>query len=91
MTTTGTQSRPSVHPSWTVDYALDQITDPNRLRELARQWRDAMLGQHELAQHFLEIADCPQCSRAAHHLDPAYACDRYKTWQAQYTAALDTI
>jgi hypothetical protein len=74
-----------------VDQALEQITDPDRLRALARQWRAAMLGQHELVGHVLEIADCPQCQDAADAYDDTRACEQYRAWQAQYTAALSAI
>jgi hypothetical protein len=84
-------SRGSTHPPISVEYVLDRITDPDQLRELARQWHDAMLGPHELAQHLLEIADCPQCSRAARYCEDDLACDRYRAWQAQYAAALRAI
>src|SRR6266540_2903478 len=55
--------RPSAHPPISIEHALDQITDPDRLRALAMQFRDAMFGQHEMATHMLQIADCQQCSR----------------------------
>ncbi len=85
------EPRPDAHPLWTVDHALDQITDPDRLRELARQWRAAMFGQREFARHVLEIADCPQCQAAADACDETLACERYQAWQQQYSDACDAL
>lgn len=72
----------------TVDYAIEQCTDLAVLRDLARQYRKAMIGEHEKATHFLDIDDCPPCAEAREHGEPSYACDDYKRWQKAYEDAL---
>lgn len=84
------EKRTSKYNPITVDYALDQITDPDRLRELVRQFRKAMVGQHEFVDHLIEDR-CEGCARATQYLDPDYACADYRRWQAMYSAALNAI
>ena len=80
-------TRMTAYPPITDNDALRQVRDLDWLREIARRWRDALLGQHALARHLWRIADCEQCSTAARLGDPRYACRRYHTWQRQYEQA----
>lgn len=86
-------ARPSKYPPFTVNYAIDQIDDPDRLRELARQLWSAMVGQHALAAHLLgvDVGDCAPCADAKTQADPAFACDQYWRWQAEYQAAVNAV
>lgn len=70
------------------DYAIEQITDVARLRDLARLYRSAMIYQHAQGEHLLGIGDCAPCLKAADEGDPFYACDHYKRWQKAYEDAL---
>jgi hypothetical protein len=71
----------------TTDHYLANLTDVDRLRDLAIQYRNAMLGQHEFAAHLL-ASECAACERAIQECDPDVACADYRTWQAQYEAAV---
>ncbi len=72
----------------TVDYAIEQCTDLGVLRNLARQYRQAMLDQHALVGHVLIVDDCKPCLEAIEHGEPSYACDEYRAWQKSFTDAL---
>lgn len=71
----------------TVDYAIEECTDLAKLRQLARQYRKAMLSEHEQGAHFV-ARDCKKCRKALKWGEPSYACDAYKVRQAAYMAAL---
>lgn len=72
----------------TVDYAIEECTDLAKLRQLARQYRKAMLSEHEQGAHFLALRECKKCRKAMEHGEPSYACKAYKRRQAAYMAAL---
>jgi hypothetical protein len=72
----------------TVDYAIEQCTDLALLRDLARQYRKAMLDQHAMVEHALGIDDCKPCTEAVEHGDPSYACAAYTAWQKSFMDAL---
>jgi hypothetical protein len=72
----------------TVDYAIEQCTDLDKLRYLARSYRKVMIQQHEFAGHLFEIDTCEPCTEAFVHSDPDLACDEYKAWQQAYEEAL---
>ena len=74
----------------TYAYAVDQITDVQRLRDLVIQYREAMHGQHAFAGHIID-GDCAGCERALIESDSDFACDRYSRWHNQYTAALRAV
>jgi hypothetical protein len=74
----------------TVDYAIEQCTDLAVLRDLARQYRAALLTEHDQALHLLEIEDCWKCLKVKHgEADPLDACDDYKRRQKAFTDALN--
>jgi hypothetical protein len=72
----------------TVDYAIEQCTDLAVLRVLARQYRAAMLSEHEQGAHFLNIDDCKPCSDAMEEGEPTLACAEYGRRQHQFMEAL---
>jgi hypothetical protein len=74
----------------TVEYAIDKMTDVDRLRDLAIQFWRAMRGQHEVFAHFIE-GDCEPCRDAADNCDPDLACVRYQAWQRQYSDAIGAV
>ncbi len=74
----------------TVEYAIDKMTDVEKLRGLAIQLWRAMRGQHELVGHLVE-PDCWKCIAAIDECDASLACDQYQAWQQQYSDAIGAV
>lgn len=72
----------------TVDWAIEECTDLEKLRHLARLYRKVMISEHEQGAHLLDIADCGPCMRAVEESEPSYACDDFRRRQKAYTDAL---
>lgn len=62
-----------------------------RLRAVAWQIRDAMVGEHSRVSHFLDIENCKPCVEARDECDGSYSCDEAKAWQAAYSDALGCV
>lgn len=71
----------------TTDHYLANLTDIDRLRDLAIMYRNAMLGQHAAAAHLIE-GECAACLKAVEECDSDVACADHHRWQAQYEAAV---
>lgn len=76
------------HMPHTYDYDIDQLTDVQHLRDLAIQFRQAMLGQHELIDHIVQ-GDCADCALAMARCEDDLGCAKYQAWSAQFRAALN--
>lgn len=74
----------------TVPWAIDQIDDIQKLRDIAVLYWTAMWGQHEFAAHLI-ASDCEACAKAADICDPQYACGQYQTWFAQFNRAARAV
>jgi hypothetical protein len=78
--------QPTTEDTITVSHAIATTTDIARLRAAAKLWWDAMHGQHEMLGHWLD--GCRKCRKARREGEPSYACEKYKTWQKQYSDAV---
>jgi len=83
-----TAPRPSVHDPITKSYAIDQITDIERLRKVTHRMWEAFFAAHSQAAHAigaLVIGECDQClaSLTEAGTEP---CDAWQAWQRLVTA-----
>ena len=79
MTPTTTQPRPSVHDPITKSYAIDQITDIEKLRAVAHRMWEAFSASHWQTAHAIADA-CEACATAS---DADESCPE---WQAKQKA-----
>lgn len=78
------------YPGFTVNGAIERCTDMRRLRTLAIQLREALVGQHQVIDHLINDF-CEDCGRAAELGDPTHACRLYRGRQRQYLDAINAI
>lgn len=91
-----TTTQPSIHPQFTKRYAIDQITDIERLREVAHVLQEAFSAQREQMNHLLAVhvtADekCLPCDAAMYECDGELACDKYQEWQRAITRGVGVL
>lgn len=79
--------RPSVHSPMTKSYAIDQITDIERLRAVTHRMWEAFAACHEQSAHIIGalVGDggCSTCATAL--FEEGQPCDRYAAWQKKIT------
>jgi hypothetical protein len=87
------EPRPSVHKLFTKSYAIDQITDVERLRAVAHRMWEAFAACHEQSAHIIGAlignSGCEQCARAS--LEDGQPCDRYAEWQKKVTDGFGSV
>ena len=80
-------ARPSKHDPITKSYAIDQITDIEHLRAVARRMWEAFFACHAQYAHVLGAitqGDCETCRVAFLNCDTE-PCDQYREWQKKIT------
>ena len=83
---TTTEPRPSVHPTLTKSYAIDQITDIEHLRTVAHRMWEAFSACHKQSAHAIAVLmDYESCTQCMAHIggDSDSACERYEEWQSK--------
>lgn len=83
-----TAPRPSVHDPITKSYAIDQITDIERLRKVTHRMWEAFLAAHSQAAHIIAATILDECDRCLVSLTEAGAepCEEWHAWQRLVTA-----
>jgi hypothetical protein len=88
-----TAPRPSVHAPITKSYAIDQITDIEKLRAVAHRMWEAFFAAHSQAAHAIGAAvhgDCDRCLASFTEPD-AEPCEKWKAYQRLVTEGFGTI
>lgn len=87
------EPRPSVHSPIMKSYAIDQITDIERLRAVAHHMWEAFAACHEQCAHIIGAlignSGCEQCARAL--LEDGQPCDRYAEWLKKITDGFGSV
>lgn len=89
-----TAPRPSIHPPLTKSYAIDQITDIERLRAVAHRMWEAFYAAHSQAAHSIGVLmDYESCTQCMAHIggDSDLGCERYQEWQAKVTDGFGSV
>lgn len=93
--TVHTPPRPSKHNPITQQYAIDQLTDVERLRSVAHTLYEAFRASREQGEHLVEVTTqrlkCWPCEEAAELSDSSYACEKYRAWQKVIDRGLRVI
>lgn len=77
-------SRPSTHPPGTKSYAIDQIDDIERLREVAHRMWKAFFASHSQTAHLIAVLvgdeECRACADSLYGQQEK-GCVEWEAWQ----------
>lgn len=85
-------ARLSGHDPDSKSYAIDQITDIERLRAVAHRMWEAFFAAHSQAAHAigaLAYGECDRCAASFH--EDAGPCDEWAAWQAKVSAGFGSV
>lgn len=87
--------RPSEHPPLTKSYAIDQITDIERLRAVAHRMWEAFFAAHSQAAHAIGVlaGEGEPCATCVAYLagGSEAPCGQWRRWQSQVSAGFGSL
>jgi hypothetical protein len=86
--------RPSIHDPITKSYAIDQITDIEKLRAVAHRMWEAFSASHQQTAHVFGVLwDMDACEQCAGRIDGAgdEACEDWREWQRKVSDGFGSV